>query len=124
MRSRTSSRRWCCRKRSASSCANVDVQRSVPCLARLMRCRIGCGAWIQPTRTPGEKILESGAEVDDAGGRVERAQRRQRLALEAQPAVGVVLDDQQVALLGERHHRRRRSTDIVTPAGFWKVGMT
>ena len=49
--------------------------------------------------------LGQGAEVDDPARRVERVQRRQRLALEAQLAVGVVLHEQQVALLGVRHQR-------------------
>ena len=51
-------------------------------------------------------------------------QRRQRLALVAQQAVGVVLEHEQLALAGDlaRAAGGARS-DIVTPAGFWKLGI-
>ena len=42
--------------------------------------------------------LREGADVDDEVAAVELVERRQRLALEAQQAVGVVLDDEQLAL--------------------------
>ena len=106
MRSSTSSRRAVLQEPQRRAAARtVDVQRSEPCFARFTRCRIWCGACTQPTRTPGAKTFETRADVDHAAGRVERAQARQRLALEAQPRVRLVLDDQQVALLREPHDR-------------------
>ena len=47
-------------------------------------------------------------------------QRRQRLALVAQQPVRVVLEHEHLALRASSTSRRRRGSDIVTPAGFWK----
>ena len=45
-----------------------------------------------------------------------------RVALVAQQAVRVVLEHEQLALARDLDEPRRRGSDIVTPAGFWKVG--
>jgi hypothetical protein len=54
---------------------------------------------------------------------VERAQRRQRLALVAQQPVGVVLQDEQLALAGDLHEPPAARQRHRHAAGFWKVGM-
>ena len=48
----------------------------------------------------------------------ELVQRRQPLALEPQQPVRVVLDHEDAVLAGQRHHRRRVSSDSRTPDGF------
>ena len=79
---------------------------------------------------PGREDLRHRARVHDevgvasrAGGRLERAQRRQRVALVAQHPVGVVLEHDQLAFARSSTRRWRRGSDIVTPAGFWNVGI-
>ena len=71
----------------------------------------------------GREDLRERAEVDHELAAVERVQRRQRLALVAEHPVGVVLEHEQLAPCGRsRPAAARRSSDIVTPAGFWKEG--
>ena len=50
---------------------------------------------------PGGEDLREGADVEDEVAAVELIERRQRLAAEAQQAVGVVLDDQHLPRAGE-----------------------
>src|SRR5439155_13102430 len=58
----------------------------------------------QPAETDARaEDLRQRARADHAPARVERVERRQRLALEAQLAVGVVLEDEGLVLLGERY---------------------
>ena len=72
---------------------------------------------------PGGEDLREGADVDDEVAAVELVERRQRLAAEAQQAVGVVLDHQHLARAGQLDQPAAGArSDIVTPAGFWKLG--
>ena len=50
---------------------------------------------------PGREDLRERAEVDHVLAAVERVERRQRLALVAQQAVGIVLEHEDLALLGD-----------------------
>ena len=62
--------------------------------------RTACGASAQPTRKPGRERLGERAEVDHALGLV-GAQRAMRLLVEAEQAVGVVLEHQHVGLAAD-----------------------
>ena len=111
------------RYRSASSCVNVEVQRSEPCFERLTRWRIWCGACTQPTRTPAR--TPSIACRGRARGRRGRARAgRQRVAPETSRRVRLVLDHEQVVVLRERHQLASAAGRHRRPAGFWKVGIT
>ena len=46
-----------------------------------------------------------------------------RLALEAQPAVGVVLQHQDPEPLAHLHQGRALVRESVAPEGFWKLGI-
>ena len=85
------------------NCENAGEHRSTPCLPVFIFSKTGPGATAQPVADPGGEDLRERPEVDDEPSAVERAQRRQRVALVAQEAVGVVLEDEQLALGGDLH---------------------
>ena len=85
--------------------------------------RTACGASTQPTRKPGANVLENEPEVDHAV-RLVGAQRPDRLAVEAEQAVGVVLEHQHVGVAADLEDLAGGAPrDSVTPAGLWKLGI-
>ena len=94
---------------SKSRCPSAPAHWSVFCLAETSWAEISAGPTAQPSRTPGKNVFDvvpawtttSGAEAPEA---------RQRVAVEAELAVGDVLDDQEaVAAARARRAASRRS---------------
>ncbi|GAA3120603.1 hypothetical protein GCM10020001_046040 [Nonomuraea salmonea] len=82
---------------------NEEWDSTADSMASTSLSRMAWGASAQPTRKPGGQCLGEGAEVDDAVG-VVGAQRAQRLAVEAEQSVRVVLDDQDPGPLADVEH--------------------
>ena len=92
------------------------------CLAETSCVETSAGPTAQPSRTPGKNVFDvvpvwtttSGAEAPEA---------RQRLLVEAELAVGDVLDDQEAVAARELDQGRPPLGERLTPAGFWWSGI-
>ena len=82
---------------------------------------ISLGAQSQPSRNPAPRIFDTRARAHHPAAAVEGVERGEVLALEAQLAVGVVLEDQRVVLVGQVDQLPApRAGSAMGPDGFWK----